>query len=159
MAARIIRYTVGNENNPADPWGRSELVIHANGSARLDHHFSRRKNAGAWTGQVDAAALEALWAALDQASFPSVPTGPALIPDSTVRYLTVEAGGSARQALISWHQTSSLPGYAEAFDIIDGVIRQLSGAAVSYQTSQASIVTDIADASPTAGTPPRHHAD
>ncbi len=143
MAARTIRYTVGNENNPADPWGRSELVIHADGSARLDHHFSRRKNAGTWTGQVDVAALDALWAALDQAGFPNGPARPVVAPDGTVRYLTVEADGAAHQALVGWHQTPSLQGYAEAFDIIDGVIRQLSGAEVSYPTRQATIVSDI----------------
>lgn len=41
MASFTVRYSVGNEHNPGDPWGRSELVIHADGSARLDHHFSR----------------------------------------------------------------------------------------------------------------------
>ena len=40
MTWPTIRYRVGNEHNPADPWGRSELVIHPDGSARLDHHFS-----------------------------------------------------------------------------------------------------------------------
>jgi hypothetical protein len=31
-----IKYTVGNEHNPGDPWDRSELSIAADGSARLD---------------------------------------------------------------------------------------------------------------------------
>lgn len=140
---RIIRYKVGNEHNPADPFGRSELVIHSDGSARLDHHFSRRANAGTWTGQVDAAALENLWAALDLAGFPQVPAMPSVPPDTTIRYLTVEADGAAQQAIVGRHQTPSLPGYAEAFDIIDGVIRQLSGAEVGYPTRQATIVSDI----------------
>jgi hypothetical protein len=56
MAGRTVLYSVGNENNPADPWGRSELVILPGGRARLDHHFSRRRTAGAWTGQVETAA-------------------------------------------------------------------------------------------------------
>jgi hypothetical protein len=29
MTGRTLRYSVGNENNPADPWGRSELVLQA----------------------------------------------------------------------------------------------------------------------------------
>ena len=41
MTWPTVRYSVGNEHDPGDPWGRSELVIHADGSARLDHHFSR----------------------------------------------------------------------------------------------------------------------
>ncbi len=37
MTGLTIGYSVGNEHNPSDPWGRSELVIQADGSARLDH--------------------------------------------------------------------------------------------------------------------------
>ena len=36
-----------------------------------------------------------------------------------------------------------LPGYAEAFDVLDGVIRQLSGEDVSYPTKQQKIVRNI----------------
>ncbi len=46
MAARTIRYRVGNEHSPTDPWGRSELVIHPDGTARLDHFFSRPRAQG-----------------------------------------------------------------------------------------------------------------
>lgn len=147
MAARTIRYHVGNEHSPTDPWGRSELVIQADGTARLDHVFSRSMAAAAWTGRVDASALEELWAALATAGFPEVPAIPMLPPDSTVRRLTVEADDISAEALVSWHQAPSLPGYAEAFDVIDGVIRQLSGDTVTYPTSQPQIVRGVARAS------------
>ena len=53
MAMRVVRYSVGNENNPSDPWGRSELMIGADGVARLDHFYSRRvPSTGAWTGSA-----------------------------------------------------------------------------------------------------------
>lgn len=143
MSAGTLRYRVGNENNPGDPWGRSELVISPGGSARLDHHFSRRRETGAWTGQVDAAALDALWAALDRAGFPAVPALP-LVAGATLRRLVVDADGTQREAIVDWHQAPSLPGYAEAFDLLDGVIRQLSGGAVRYPTKQPPIVSDIA---------------
>ena len=77
---------------------------------------------------------------------------PALMKDSAVRCLTIEGDGGdegdrgdggARQVLVGWDQAPSLPGYAEAFGIIDAVIRQLSGAAVGYPASQAAIVTGI----------------
>jgi hypothetical protein len=144
MADRTIRYSTGNEHNPADPWGRSELVVHADGRARLDHHFSRGGSARAWTGQVDAAPLGALGAALEESGFPAVPGPGFLPPDATVRCLVVEADGSAQQASLGWHQTPSLPGYATVFDILDGVIRQLSSEAVPYQSTQPPIVRDIA---------------
>ena len=92
MAERVLRYSAGNEHNPGDPWGRSELVIAADGSARLDHHFSRVRAAGAWTGRVDASALERLWRALDRAGFPAAPTEP-FVAGATLRVLTVETGG------------------------------------------------------------------
>ena len=41
---------------------------------------------------------------------------------------------------ISWHDPSPQPGYAEAFDLIDAVIRQLSGGAVAYPTKRETVV-------------------
>ena len=140
MAWLTIRYSVGNEHNPTDPWGRSELVIRADGSARLDHHFSRGREPRAWTGHVDATALGELTAALDRAGFPAVPPAPPLPPGSALRRLTVVADGAAQQALVSWHRTPSLPGYAVAFALIDAVIRQLSGDAVPYPAAPRPLV-------------------
>jgi hypothetical protein len=143
---RTIRYQVGNEHSPTDRLGRSELVIHPDGTARLDQFFARPGTpatpgtpdtpgvTGAWTGRIDPAALDRLRAELARAGS----------PDSTVRSLTIESGGDSVSAFVAWHQTSSLPGYAEAFDIIDGVIRQLSRDAVKYPTNQHQIVSDIA---------------
>jgi hypothetical protein len=140
MPAPTIRYQAGNEHNPADPWGRSELVIYPDGSARLDHHFSRGGGPRAWAGYLDAAALRDLLAALDWADFPLVPSAGAVPPDATLRKLTVEAGGVTQQAVVEWQRTPALPGYAEAFDLIDAVIRQLSGGAVTYPTERGQVV-------------------
>ena len=145
---RTIRYSVGNEHDPGDPWGRSELVICADGSARLDHHFSRGRQPRAWAGHVDATVTDELLAALDRAGFPAVPpTGP-LPPDAALRRLTVESDGAARQALVSWHRAPSLPGYAEAFDLIDTVIRQLSADAVPHPTKRGQVVHDAVAVQP-----------
>ena len=148
MAWIMIRYSVGNEHDPGDPWGRSELVIRADGSVRLDHHFSRGGGARAWVGCVDAAVLGELLAALDRAGFPAVPaTGP-LPPGAALRRLTVEGDGVAREALVSWHRTQSLPGYDEAFGLIDAVIRQLSGDAVPYKAERGPVVHGAAAVEP-----------
>jgi hypothetical protein len=145
MTTSVLTYRVGNENDPGDPWGRSRLVIQPDGSARLDHVFSRIRKAGAWTGRVDATALEALWSALRQAGFPAAPTT-LLITGASPRQLTVEADGVSQYATIGYHEASSLPGYAEAFDLLDAVCRQLSGDAVPYPTKQPAIVHDAAEA-------------
>jgi hypothetical protein len=60
----------------------------------------------------------------------------------------------ARQATLGWHQTPSLPGYATAFDILDGVIRQLSGGVVPYSSAQPAIVSGIAQLPPSRGSGP-----
>jgi hypothetical protein len=130
MTVRLLRYSVGNEHNPGDPWGRSELVVHPDGTARLDHHFSRSGGAGSWTGQVDPAALEVVWRGLDRAGFPAAPDAP-FVAGATVRHLTVETDGGPQGTMVDWHKASSLPGYAEAFDVLDAVIRQLSGGTVT----------------------------
>ena len=144
LTGGVIRYSTGRDRDPADPLGRSELTVGAGGAARLDHFFPAGGPARAWTGQVDAAALGALHSALAQAGFPAMPGG-ALPPDFTVRRLVVEDGGHARRVTLGWHHTPSLPGYAIAFDILDGVIRQLSGAAVPYTSSRPPIVSAIAE--------------
>ena len=140
MNSFTIRYSAGSEHDPGDPWGRSELVIRADGSARLDHHFSRGRQPRAWAGHVDATVTDELLAALDRAGFPAVPpTGP-LPPGAALRRLTVETSAAAQQALVSWHRTPSLPGYAEAFALIDALIRQLSGDAVPYPAAPRPLV-------------------
>jgi hypothetical protein len=144
MTMRLVRYSVGNENNPGNPWGRSELLIEPDGVVRLDHFFSRAPGVGRWSGRVDASALDAFWAALDQAGFPAAPNTP-FAPGSSLRQLTVDADGVSSQVLIDWHGSAKLPGYAEAFDVLDGVVRQLSGDKVPYPTKQGLIVHDIAE--------------
>jgi len=143
MSARTVRYSAGNEHNPGNPWGRSELVIAPDGTVRLDHYFSRQARVGSWTGRVNAAALEVPWSALDRAGFPQVPDFRP-VAGATLRTLIVERDTAVARALVDWHQAPSLAGYAEAFDVLDGVVRQLSGESVPYPTSQPAIVSDIA---------------
>jgi hypothetical protein len=142
MTLRTVRYGVGNEHNPGDPFGRSELVIEPDGTVRLVHHFSRVRSAAAWTGHVDSAALDRLQMALEHAGFPATPSSQ-FVAGATLRRLTVEVDGTAQEAIVDWHGSAKLPGYAEAFDILDGIIRQLSGDAVKYPTQQPPIVHDI----------------
>jgi hypothetical protein len=141
MTLGVLEYRVGNENDPGDPWGRSELVIQPDGTARLDHFFSRARGVGAWTGRVDPATLEALWSALKQAGFPAAPSTP-LTPGAAPRRLVVKAEGESQQAVIGYHEASKLPGYAEAFDLLDAIVRRLSQDAVTYPAKQPAVVHD-----------------
>ena len=84
-------------------------MIAPDGKARLDHYFSRQPAVGSWTGRVDAAALDALWAALDRAGFPAVPEFRP-VGGATLRRLAVEHNGSAAEALVDWHQRAAARG-------------------------------------------------
>ena len=126
MTGRILRYSAGNEHNPTDPWGRSELTVHGDGRAELEQHHSRRPGTSAWAGQVDQQGLSALWAALDEAGFPSPSAAAAVPPDSVIRQLTVEEDGGAETVLLA----GAVPGYAAVVGLLDGLIHRLSGGTV-----------------------------
>jgi len=122
MTARVLQYSAGNEHNPANPWGRSELSVRGNGRAVLEQHHSRRPGTSTWAGQVDQQGLSALWAALEEAGFPSPPAAAAVPPDSVIRQLTVEEDGGADSVLLA----GSVPGYAAVVGLLDGLIYRLS---------------------------------
>ena len=126
MTGRILRYSAGNEHNPTDPWGRSELTVHGDGRAELEQHHSRRPGTSAWAGQVDQQGLSTLWAVLDEAGFPSPPAAAAVPPDSVIRQLTVEEDGGAETVLLA----GAVPGYAAVVGLLDGLIHRLSGGTV-----------------------------
>ena len=118
-----LYYGTGNENAPGDPFGRTELTLSDDGSARLEHrHIGRHR---AWTGKVDPAQVDAVHSALETAGFPRVAPHP--IPGgSTMRELAV---GDER-VLIEWYAVEDMPGYKEAFEILDSLTRQMSGDSV-----------------------------
>ncbi|HEX5503806.1 MAG TPA: hypothetical protein VFW96_14375 [Thermomicrobiales bacterium] len=123
MSRARLTYSAGNEHNPSDPFGRSVLAIEPDGAARLDH-YARFIEPRAWTGRVAPSALDRLWAALARAGFPDVPPHP--IPaSSTIRVLVAEADGARQTAYVAWHAAENLPGYDEAFAILDALVRQL----------------------------------
>ena len=143
MTRGRLSYTVGNENNPSHPFGRSVLTIDATGQARLDHH-ARGGGQTAFTGTVVPAIADRLWAALERAKFPSAPTQ-VMTPGSTVRILAVEAPGAKKQiSHIEWHAGSQFAGYDEAFQLLDGLIRQLSGNTVERTPAvEGELVTGV----------------
>ena len=122
MTARVLRYSSGNEHNPTDPWGRSELTVHGDGRAELEQHHSRRPGTSTWDGQVGPQALSALWAALGQAGFPAPPPPRPVPPDSVIRRLTVESDGAAQTVLLA----GPAHHYSAVVALLDGLIHQLS---------------------------------
>ncbi len=119
-----IHYGTGNENAPGDPFGRTDLTIGPDGSARLDHrHIGQHR---AWTGVIDDAVLQRLHAALERSAFPQVDQHP-IPPGSALRTLVVESPESGRSGVhVAWHAAKDLAGYDELFEILDSLVRQMS---------------------------------
>jgi hypothetical protein len=136
-----LTYSVGNEHNPANPFGRSELAIECDGRLRLAlHRFGQQRD---WTGRVDRAVLDRLWTALERGGFPNIACQ--RVPaDSTIRVLSAESGATRETVHVAWHAAKDLPGYDEAFMILDAIIRELSEDTVRLTSvAQPPVVTDI----------------
>ena len=121
-----VTYSVGNENDPGNPFGRSELAVEPDGTAKLDHH-QRGGVHRAFSGTAPAAELDRLFAALERAGFPNVT--PHKIPGgATLRQL--EVAGTSTTLPIEYYAAKKLPGYDEAFAVLDALIGTLSGGTV-----------------------------
>lgn len=118
-----VRYESGNEHNPTDPFGRVTLEVESDGEVRLARHSRYRDEA--WTARVGPGFLDNLAGALRTAGFP---TAPSIMPrpDEPLRDLRV-GGPSAGSVLLPWYAVSKLPGYAEAFALLDGLVAQVTG--------------------------------
>ncbi|HTN27524.1 MAG TPA: hypothetical protein VL180_07050 [Burkholderiales bacterium] len=153
MSKRRLVYRAGNEHNPGNPFGRAELVIEADGRMRLEH-FARRREPRAWTGTIDAAALERLDAALERANFPVVAMPP-LRGGAEYRQLAATGADGTREAIaVEWHAVAQMPGYREAFSILDATISQLGIPWDQPLDPQSMLVHDVQPAEPRAPPPP-----
>jgi hypothetical protein len=109
-------YEAGNEHNPTDPFGRITLDLSADGSVRIDHYG--RAGHRSWTATVDQSVVDELTAALVQAGFPAAP---AVLPMPGDRLRTLRVTGDpAGEVRLPW-DVSALPGYADAFGILDAL--------------------------------------
>lgn len=136
----MIDYTIGNEHDPGDPFGRIALHIDLDGSAKLELHS--RTGGGAWAGQVAEPVLERFMAALDEAGFPAVPQH-AVIPGSAMRRLTLEMEGEVEGVLMPESLGNELDGYKDAFAILDSLAVQLSSGA--YRGAKDTLEPSVSD--------------
>lgn len=137
MASEPVAYSIGNENNPADPFGRVALRISAAGAAQLEH--VSRAERRTWTAIVRPEALHQLRAALAASGFPTVPPG-LPVPDSAVRTLTV----GSTTALVE-PKVAGLAFYADAFALLDAIADEISGGTIRPRPPTGQpLVTSIA---------------
>jgi len=138
-----LSYEFGNEHNPTNPMGRCVLTLEPAGTLRLDHCSQFDPQHRAWTARVDAAVVERVWAGLDRAAFPAMPQHIA-IPDQTIRMLSAEGDGEPRSVHIAWDVVEGLPGYEEAFALLDQIVRQASeGTLEPVPAGEPGLVTGV----------------
>jgi hypothetical protein len=136
-----IDYSAGNEHAPSNPWGRTDLSIEPDGKASLEHRRLGRYRA--WRGSVDAATVTRVHDALAKVGFPDVPPHP-VAAGATIRVLTFVEGERQRTAMVAWHAAKDLPGYAEAFEVLDSIVRQLSEDTVPLAANELPpVVTEL----------------
>jgi hypothetical protein len=138
---RRLDYNAGLENAPGDPFGRTELSLEPDGSARLTHkHVGEVRT---WTAKVDVTTLQTLWDALERGGFPTIP--PHRIPGgSAMRTLVAHVGDAQQTGHVAWNSAKDLAGYSDAFPILDSIVRQISEDTVqAAPNTLPPCVTDI----------------
>lgn len=122
-AFRLV-YQCGSEHNPGDPFGSVTLTITGDGAVSIEnkHRGGERTFTGSTTGEV----IERVLAHLRTAGFPVV--APHRIPaGSALRNLSIESGGQSEQApLTGYHAVRTMPGYAEAYQMLDSIVTIVS---------------------------------
>lgn len=144
MTRGRVKYNVGLETKPGNPFGRSQLAIEHDGKARLDQYVLGGGHQ-AWTGRVDLGTLDRLWVAVELSGYPKVPAHQ--VPaGSSIRVLVIEgADAPAQAAHVAYHAAAKMTGYADAFKLLDQIVRQLSGDTVQrVPATTETLVTDIA---------------
>jgi hypothetical protein len=135
-----ITYVSGNEHDPGDPFGRCDLRVAADGSAELAVH--RFGTARTWRGRVGAGTVAAVAAHLEAAGFPAQPEHD--VPGgSSLRSLTVGEGKEAKAVLLAFHAAEAMPGYGEAFALLDAVIVALTGGSVPVVPAPVPVEVEV----------------
>lgn len=146
---RVV-YQSGNAHNPGDPVGAVALTITADGAVQIEHTAPGGAVERAFTGTTTLAVIERILEHLTAAGFPSVPAH--RIPaGASLRNLYVECGGqSAHAAPTAWNAVVNLPGYREAYQLLDSITTLVSGGALTIVAQPEAGVAVPAARSPSA---------
>jgi hypothetical protein len=125
-----LRYQSGNENNPGNPVGAVWLTILGDGAVQIEQRALGGKIQRSFAGTTTRDVIERVLGHLREGGFPDVPKH--RIPmGATLRTLTVESGGETAQTLpTSWSAVDAMPGYREAYQLLDSITTLASGGAL-----------------------------
>jgi hypothetical protein len=120
----VLWFTIGNEHNPGDPFGRVVLTIDAGHHATLEH-YARQGNA-TYTADLGPGVTDEIRAALARSGFPDVPRHQ--IPaGASLRQLELVTDHDPQYAIVEDRFGMELEGYKDAFAILDSLTLQLTG--------------------------------
>ena len=120
----MIWFSIGNEHNPADPFGRVVITIDPDDVVTLEH-FSRQGNA-TYTADLAPGVTDEITSALARGGFPNVPSHE--IPGgASLRQIKVVTDGEPQSATVEDFFAKQLEGYKDAFAILDSLTLQLTG--------------------------------
>ncbi len=139
-----ITYDIGQEFSPADPFGRTVLVIEGDGRVRLDVRGAGRPPR-AWEARVTPTALTELLDALRQARFPAG-SQRVFVPDAPIARIHVARKGAEAEVQIDRYKAEELPGYRDAYAILDSLAWQVSGGETAPPAQPApaqGAITDV----------------
>lgn len=128
---RDVAYISGSEHDPGDSRGEDWLTVRPDDTFGLENRF--RGALRTWRGTLAAGSHAELVGLLEAAGFPEVPRHP--VPGGSAMR-EVHHGGKA--ALVAWHAAGDLPGYAELFAVLDGIVRTAADARVEGRVAEVS---------------------
>lgn len=126
-------YQCGNQHNPGDPFGSVTLTITGDAAVIIENKY--RGGERSFTGATTLEVIERLLSHLSAAGFPVV--APHRIPaGSALRNLSIESGGQVEQAPpTGYHAIRQMPGYAEAYQMLDSIVTIVSKNALAIVPS------------------------
>lgn len=131
--ARRIRYDTGNPEAPDDPFGRRLLIVDRSGLTRLGNWH--RGGARAWSGTVVLEVMDEVLEHLAAGGFPE--WRPSKIAPGAIYTLVVE-GDESYSVMDSAH--TSNPEFKVALQLLNGIVRQLSGDAIRIGQPERTLV-------------------
>jgi hypothetical protein len=124
-----LAYTFGDAYNPGNRHGSVVVQLFGDGRVLLDNAFGGAFTKS-WEGVIERTTIERILAHLDAAGFPRVENH-SIAPGSSLRVILVQSGDAEmHNPPIAWSAAAAMKGYADAFQILDGLCAELSEGAI-----------------------------
>lgn len=122
---RLI-YESGNEHDGFDRLGLVVLELASHGAARVRNRQDGGLIERTWETTVEPALVEQVLASLTAGGFPAVPDHE-IAAGARLREIAVErAGGTLSTPPIEWDLALGMPGYGDAFRLLDSLVFEAS---------------------------------